>query len=56
MRCTSNGLLNLESKISGLKLVFKNATFESIEALEDRILELEQHEVFAALTSSLRKP
>ena len=44
----SKGLLNLESKISGLKLVFKNATFESIEVLEDRILELEQHEALCS--------
>ena len=44
----SKGLLNLESRISGLKLVFKNATFESIEVLEDRILELEQHEALCS--------
>ena len=40
----SNGALNLDSKLSELKMVFKNATFESMEVLKERILVLEQHE------------
>lgn len=40
----NKGAISLDSKLAELKLVFKNATFKSIETLEDRILELDQYE------------
>ena len=40
----NKGTVNLDSKLKELKLVFKNAAFESIDFLEDKILELDQYE------------